>query len=215
MQKRISENKRTENKGAKETPKVISSLNPTPNLPNQEAFPAVDYPNAQAEIQGLNLEDLPGSTQEDSAAFTILSPEWTALATPIPSITERGETSLQSDSNTDQLLNKSLTKPLSRPKIIPEDSRKPDSELNPAISGSDAGGGYPFTLAALRKFMTDCFNDTEIRTIVHDDPELREIRHSFGDGMGKNQIIQVILDYAERKQKLGYLLPIPSPIRKH
>lgn len=65
-----------------------------------------------------------------------------------------------------------------------------------------------YNIRQIRKLLTAAFSDAELRQICYDEPYFRPVYEQFSDGMGKDQVVQRVIEYAERKNLLGDLLAI-------
>jgi hypothetical protein len=63
-----------------------------------------------------------------------------------------------------------------------------------------------FNTADVRQFLTDYFSDEELTTLCFD--FFPEVYNSFASGMSKNQKIQLLIEYAQRREQLAGLLKI-------
>lgn len=61
-----------------------------------------------------------------------------------------------------------------------------------------------YNTAQIRKLMTDCFGDMDLKEISFD--YFRPAYERFGDGMGKDQKIHILLEYADRYKRMDDLL---------
>lgn len=65
-----------------------------------------------------------------------------------------------------------------------------------------------YNLRNLRKLLTTAFSDAELRQLCYDVPEFRPVFEQFSDGMSKDQVVQRLLEYCERKVLMKQLLGI-------
>lgn len=63
-----------------------------------------------------------------------------------------------------------------------------------------------FNLTIIRTFLTDGFSDKELRRICFDTLEFRPVYDEFAQEMGKDAIIDKIIEYAARKELIDILL---------
>ncbi len=63
-----------------------------------------------------------------------------------------------------------------------------------------------YNLRRLRKFLTKCFSDPELRHFCFDTPAFRPVYEQLSSQMGKEQVIQHLLEFAERRLLLNKLL---------
>ena len=69
--------------------------------------------------------------------------------------------------------------------------------------------GQPtYQLRNIRKLLTIAFSDEELRRLCYDESQFRPVYEQFSTGMSKNQMVQRLLEYCERKGLLGELLEI-------
>jgi len=69
-------------------------------------------------------------------------------------------------------------------------------------------GQSTYQLRNIRKLLTTAFSDEELRQLCYDESQFRPVYEQFSTGMGKNQMVQRLLEYCERKGLLGDLLAI-------
>lgn len=60
----------------------------------------------------------------------------------------------------------------------------------------------------IRAFLLEGFTDEALRHLCYDNPPFRPVYEKFGSAMSKNQVIQELLDYAERRDLMETLLTI-------
>lgn len=78
--------------------------------------------------------------------------------------------------------------------------------LQQAIAESAKGiEGSHYNTAKIRELMTECYSPEELIAISYDS-ELSPVYNEFSHGMGKDEIIQRILDYARRRFLMASLL---------
>jgi len=69
--------------------------------------------------------------------------------------------------------------------------------------------GQPtYQLRNIRKLLTTAFSDEELRQLCYDESQFRPVYEQFVTGMSKNQMVQRLLEYCERKGLLDELLEI-------
>ena len=64
----------------------------------------------------------------------------------------------------------------------------------------------PPNTADLRQFLTDYFSDDELTTLCFD--FFPEVHDSFASGMSKGQKIQLLIEYAQRRERQPELLRV-------
>jgi replicative DNA helicase len=69
-------------------------------------------------------------------------------------------------------------------------------------------GQTTYHLRNIRKLLTTAFTDEELRQLCYDEPQLRPVYEQFSMGMSKDQIVQRLIEYCERKGLLGKLLAV-------
>lgn len=65
-----------------------------------------------------------------------------------------------------------------------------------------------YNLRTIRKLLTAAFTDQELRQLCYEIPEFKPVFEQFTTGMSKDQMIQRLIEYCERKVLLGQLLTI-------
>jgi hypothetical protein len=65
-----------------------------------------------------------------------------------------------------------------------------------------------YNLRNVRKMLTTVFSDAELRQLCYDEPEFRPVYEQFAEGMSKDQMIQRLLEFCERKVLMPHLLEI-------
>jgi hypothetical protein len=69
--------------------------------------------------------------------------------------------------------------------------------------------GQPtYKLRNIRKLLTTVFTDEELRRLCYDESQFRPVYEQFSAGMSKDQVVQRLMEYCERKGLLGNLLEI-------
>ena len=69
-------------------------------------------------------------------------------------------------------------------------------------------GQTTYHLRNIRKLLTTAFTDEELRQLCYDEPPFRPVYEQFSAGMSKDQIIQRLIEYCERKGLMTNLLEI-------
>ena len=69
-------------------------------------------------------------------------------------------------------------------------------------------GQTTYHLRNIRKLLTTAFTDDELRQLCYDEPPFRPVYEQFSAGMSKDQIIQRLIEYCERKGLMTNLLEI-------
>ena len=62
------------------------------------------------------------------------------------------------------------------------------------------------SLKNIRALLTGGFNDNELRRFCYDEPDFRPVYEQLAEGMGKDRIIDKIVEHAQRKELLEVLL---------
>ncbi|MBE7553029.1 MAG: hypothetical protein HS126_18305 [Anaerolineales bacterium] len=65
-----------------------------------------------------------------------------------------------------------------------------------------------YNLRNIRKLLTTAFTDQELSQLCYETPEFRPVYEQFTAGMSKDQMIQRLIEYCERKVLMGQLLTI-------
>jgi hypothetical protein len=65
-----------------------------------------------------------------------------------------------------------------------------------------------YNLRNIRKLLTIAFTDQELSNLCYETPEFRPVYEQFTTGMSKDQMIQRLIEYCERKVLMGQLLAI-------
>ena len=65
-----------------------------------------------------------------------------------------------------------------------------------------------YNLRTIRKLLTAAFSDEALRQLCFDVPEFKPVYEQFSTGMSKDQVIQRLIEYCERKVLTGRLLEI-------
>jgi hypothetical protein len=65
-----------------------------------------------------------------------------------------------------------------------------------------------YNLRNIRKLLTTAFTDQELSQLCFDVPEFKPVYEQFTVGMSKDQMIQRLIEYCERKVLMGQLLTI-------
>ena len=60
----------------------------------------------------------------------------------------------------------------------------------------------------IRKLLAAAFSDDELRQLCYDVPEFRGVYEEFSAGLGKDQMIQKLIAYCDRKVIMGKLLTV-------
>jgi hypothetical protein len=60
----------------------------------------------------------------------------------------------------------------------------------------------------IRKLLAAAFSDDELRQLCYDVPEFRGVYEEFSTGLGKDQMIQKLIAYCDRKVIMGQLLTV-------
>jgi len=81
-----------------------------------------------------------------------------------------------------------------------------DSEQSSPKTPNAAAGEY--NLRDIRKLLTDAFTDVELRQLCYDTPKFRPVYEQFSTGMSKTQMVQLLLEFGERKGLLAELLEV-------
>lgn len=63
-----------------------------------------------------------------------------------------------------------------------------------------------YNLANIRTLLTEGFSDAELRRFCYDTPEFRSVHHELAQYSGKAEIVDRLIEYAERKNLFGPLL---------
>jgi hypothetical protein len=93
--------------------------------------------------------------------------------------------------------------------------KKQGGAVTPPAAGSKASSAAvtppaaktgQYSLRAIRKLLTDTFSDEALRTLCYDMPQFRPVYEQFSAGMTKTQMIQLLLEFGERKGLLADLL---------
>jgi hypothetical protein len=63
-----------------------------------------------------------------------------------------------------------------------------------------------FNLENIRTLLTEGFTDEELRRLSYDEPALRPVYEELVQGMGKGAVIQILIEYAERRELIETLL---------
>lgn len=64
----------------------------------------------------------------------------------------------------------------------------------------------PYNLPNIRSLLTEGFTDTELRRFCYDRPNFRSVYDELAHGTGKTEIIDHLIEYADRKSLLGTLV---------
>ncbi len=65
-----------------------------------------------------------------------------------------------------------------------------------------------YNMRNIRKLLTAAFSDAELRQFCFDVPEFRPVYEQFAEGMSKDQVIQRLLEFCERKVLMPHLLQL-------
>jgi hypothetical protein len=65
-----------------------------------------------------------------------------------------------------------------------------------------------FYLKKIRTLLTDGFNDEELRRLCYDEPDFRPVYEQLAQGMGKDRIIDKLIEYAEQRELIETLLAL-------
>jgi hypothetical protein len=65
-----------------------------------------------------------------------------------------------------------------------------------------------YNIANIRALFTEGFDDQELRTLCFDIPDFRTVYEQFAAGMSKVDIIQRLIEYAERHMQMETLLAL-------
>lgn len=65
-----------------------------------------------------------------------------------------------------------------------------------------------YNLRNIRKLLTAAFSDQELSQLCYETPEFRPVYEQFTAGMSKDQMIQRLIEYCERKVLMKQLLEI-------
>lgn len=65
-----------------------------------------------------------------------------------------------------------------------------------------------YNLRNIRKLLTTAFTDQELSHLCYETPDFRPVYEQFTAGMSKDQMIQRLIEYCERKVLMGQLLTI-------
>lgn len=68
----------------------------------------------------------------------------------------------------------------------------------------------PYNFRNIRKLLAAAFSDDELRQLCYDVPEFRGAYEEFSAGLGKDQMIQKLIAYCDRKVIMGKLLTVIS-----
>ena len=63
-----------------------------------------------------------------------------------------------------------------------------------------------YDLGNIRALLTEGFTDEELRSFCFDVPEFKPVYEQFTQGTSKGQIVQLIMEHAERKSLMKILL---------
>lgn len=77
-----------------------------------------------------------------------------------------------------------------------------------------------FNLKNIRTLLTDGFTDEELRRLCFDELYFRPVYEQLAQGIGKDSLIDKLIEYAERKELIGTLLAVakernPSKYKRH
>lgn len=65
-----------------------------------------------------------------------------------------------------------------------------------------------YNIRNIRKLLTAAFTDAELRQLCYDELEFRPVYEQFAEGMSKDQMIQRLLEFCERKVLMPHLLQL-------
>jgi uncharacterized protein YjbI with pentapeptide repeats len=65
-----------------------------------------------------------------------------------------------------------------------------------------------FNLENIRKLLIEGFTSNELRRLCYDKPQFRSVYDKFSEGMGKDRVIDILIEYAEQKDLIKPLLVI-------
>ncbi|MCB0174944.1 MAG: TIR domain-containing protein, partial [Anaerolineae bacterium] len=65
-----------------------------------------------------------------------------------------------------------------------------------------------FHIKNIRTLLTESFTDEELRRLCYDEPDFRPVYNQLSQGMGKDQVIDRLIEYAERKERFAKLLDL-------
>ncbi|HRV95743.1 MAG TPA: CHAT domain-containing protein, partial [Anaerolineae bacterium] len=86
---------------------------------------------------------------------------------------------------------------------ITTSSQKSKSNQPPPITSDEKSiSGY------IRDFLIEGFTDQELRQLTYDANEFKPLYNSLSEGMGKDKIVHILIEYAERKELIARLLNI-------
>lgn len=63
-----------------------------------------------------------------------------------------------------------------------------------------------FDLGKIQTLLVEGFSDRQLRRFCRDTPEFKPVQHQLARGMGKNAIVDEIIDHAEQQERLSDLL---------
>ena len=77
-----------------------------------------------------------------------------------------------------------------------------------------------FNLKKIRTLLIEGFADAELRRLCYDEPDFREVYEQLSEGMGKDQVIDKLIEYADRRDLIERLLALtkeqnPERYKKH
>lgn len=69
-----------------------------------------------------------------------------------------------------------------------------------------------YNLKNIRTFFRMGFSEEEIRRLCFYEPEFRPVFEKLSQGMGKDRVIDVLIEYAERRELIEYLLDVAKKL---
>ena len=71
-----------------------------------------------------------------------------------------------------------------------------------------------FYLQNIRTLLIEGFTDIELRRLCYDDPDFSPVYEQLSQAMGKDQIIDKLIEYAERRELIERLLALTKKKKK-
>ncbi|MCB0182015.1 MAG: hypothetical protein KDI62_27565, partial [Anaerolineae bacterium] len=69
-----------------------------------------------------------------------------------------------------------------------------------------------FHIKNIRTLLTESFTDGELRRLCYDEPDFRAVYDQLSQGMGKDQVIDRLIEYAERQERFAKLLDLTKEL---
>lgn len=104
--------------------------------------------------------------------------------------------------------------------VVTETSEKLLMFLQAAAVEAKVTASTTFDLGKIHTLLVEGFNDRQLRQFCRDTPEFKPVQNQLGRRMGKNAIVDEIIDYAEQQERLSDLLTWaaqqnPAKYKKH